>query len=81
MKNSKKSVRMQAMALAFFRAGWRRLLLKLGLGSTGQPVWGPGAPTILGVCTHCGAVVLQGWHRQTPRGLLCQRCAGTGITD
>jgi DNA-directed RNA polymerase subunit RPC12/RpoP len=30
----------------------------------------------LGVCSHCGAVVLKGWHRQTPEGLLCQRCAG-----
>ena len=69
---------MQAMELPSLRVWWRRLLQKLGLGPKGQPVWGQGSPTILGICSHCGAVVLKGWHRETPEGLLCQRCAGKG---
>ena len=51
------------------------MLQKLGFHPKGLPVWGEGPPTILGVCANCGAVVLQGWHRETPSGLLCQRCA------
>lgn len=78
LENSSNSAIMQAMALPFLRVWWRRLLQKLGLGPGGQPVWGQGSPTILGICSHCGAVVLQGWHLETPEGLLCQRCAGKG---
>jgi hypothetical protein len=69
---------MQAMELPFLRVGWRRFLQKLGLGPKGQPVWGQDSPAILGICSHCGAVVLKGWHRETPEGLLCLRCAGKG---
>jgi hypothetical protein len=69
---------MQVMEFSSPRVWWRRLLQRLGLTSGGQPVWGQGSPTILGICSQCGAVVLQGWHRQTPEGLLCQRCAGKG---
>ena len=69
---------MQVMESPSLRVWWRRLLQKFGLGSEGQPVWGQGSPTILGICEHCGAVVLKGWHRETPEGLLCQRCAGKG---
>jgi hypothetical protein len=78
MENSRIFVIMQAMELSPLRAWWRRLLEKLGLSSRGLPVWGEGSPTILGICSHCGAVVLEGWHRETPEGLLCQRCAGKG---
>ena len=78
MENSSNSAIMQAMEFSSPRVWWRRLWQKLGLGPKGQPVWGQGSPTILGICSHCGAVVLQGWHRETPEGLLCQRCAGKG---
>lgn len=67
---------MQAMAGALIQQWWQRLRQKLGLGPKGEPVWGPEPPTILGVCSRCGAVVLKGWHRETPEGLLCRRCAG-----
>jgi hypothetical protein len=78
LENSSNSAIMQAMELSSPRVWWRRLLQKLGLGPKGQPVWGPEVPTILGICSHCGAAVLKGWHRETPEGLLCQRCAGKG---
>ena len=78
MENSSNSAIMQAMEFPSPRVWWRRLRQKLGLGPKGQPVWGQESPTILGICSHCGAVVLQGWHRETPEGLLCQRCAGKG---
>jgi hypothetical protein len=78
MENSSNSAIMQPMEFPSPRVWWRRLLEKFGLGPKGQPVWGPGSPTILGICSHCGAVVLQGWHRETQEGLLCQRCAGKG---
>jgi len=78
MENSSNSAIMQAMEFSSPRVWWRRLRQKLGLGSKGQPVWGQEPPTILGICLHCGAVVLQGWHHETPEGLLCQRCAGKG---
>ncbi|MDP3182625.1 MAG: hypothetical protein Q8M54_07380 [Desulfobaccales bacterium] len=55
---------------------WRRLFLRWPWRRRGLPTWGAGPPTILGVCLECGAVVLDGWHRQVPEGLLCQRCAG-----
>jgi hypothetical protein len=67
---------MQAMEFAPLRVWWRRFRQRLGLGPKGEPVWGPEAPTILGICAQCGAVVLKGWHRETPEGLLCLRCAG-----
>jgi hypothetical protein len=67
---------MQAMVGALIQSWWQRLRQKLGLGPKEYPVWGQGSPTILGVCCRCGAVVLKGWHRETPQGLLCQRCAG-----
>ena len=69
---------MQAMEFTLLRGWWQRAMKKLGWGSTGLPVWGKGSPTVLGICACCGAVVLEGWHRQTPEGLLCQRCAGKG---
>jgi hypothetical protein len=69
---------MQAMGLASLEAWWQRFLQKLGLGPKGQAVWGQGSPTILGICSHCGAVVLKGWHRETPEGLLCLRCTRKG---
>ena len=69
---------MQAMGLTLWRKWWARLQSKLGWGADSHPVWGPEPPTILGVCCHCGAVVLKGWERQTPEGLLCRRCAGEG---
>ncbi len=67
---------MQAMECTLLRIWWQRALRKLGFGPKGLPVWGSESPTILGICSHCGAVVLEGWHRKTPAGLLCQRCAG-----
>jgi hypothetical protein len=68
---------MQAMGLlVFFRARWPRLLRKLGWRAPGVPTWGEDAPTILGVCASCGAVVLKGWHRKVAGGFLCRRCAG-----
>jgi hypothetical protein len=68
---------MQAMGMVvFFRARWPRLLCKLGRRAPGVPAWGEAPPTILGVCGSCGAAVLKGWHRKTPGGLLCRRCAG-----
>jgi hypothetical protein len=69
---------MQAMESPSLRVWWRRLLQKLRFTPKGQPVWGQGSPTIQGICSHCGAVVLKGWHRETPEGLLCLRCAGKG---
>jgi len=78
MENSKIFAIMQGMASVYLRDWWRRFLQKLGFHPKGLPVWGEGPPTILGVCANCGAVVLQGWHRETPSGLLCQRCAGKG---
>ncbi len=69
---------MQAMECTLLRVWWQRALQKLGLGPKGLPVWGSGSPTILGICSQCGAVVLQGWHQETPRGLVCQRRAGKG---
>jgi hypothetical protein len=78
MENSKIFGIMQAMVFRPYPKWWQRLLRKLGWRPRGTPVWGDAAPTILGVCSHCGAVVLEGWHRQTPGGLLCQRCAGKG---
>jgi hypothetical protein len=69
---------MQPMEFTLLRGWWQRLLEKFGLGSKGQPAWGQGSPTILGICSHCGAVVLKGWHREAPEGLLCQRCASKG---
>jgi hypothetical protein len=78
MENSSNSAIMQAMEFSSPRVWWRRLRQKLGLGAKQQPVWGQEPPTILGICSHCGAVVLKGWHRQTPEGLLCQRCASKG---
>ncbi len=69
---------MQGMELLPLRIWWFRLLQRVGLRSRGRPAWGEGAPTILGVCSACGAVVLQGWHQETPEGLLCRRCAGKG---
>jgi hypothetical protein len=68
---------MQAMG-TMRRGWWPRLLQKLGWRAKGLPTWGEGPPTILGICWRCGAVVLKGWHRATPDGLLCQRCAGKG---
>jgi len=71
---------MQDMELTgYFRDRWRRLLRKLGWRSQGAPAWGETPPTILGVCARCGAVVIKGWHREIPGGLLCQRCAGKGV--
>jgi hypothetical protein len=78
MENSSNSAIMQAMELPSLQVWWRRILQKLGLGHAGQPVWGQEPPTILGICSRCGAVVLQGWHHKTPEGFLCQRCAGKG---
>jgi hypothetical protein len=70
---------MQAMEFVVsLRARWRRLLRKVGRRAPGLPTWGEGSPTILGVCTSCGAVVLKGWHREGPGGLLCRRCADKG---
>jgi hypothetical protein len=70
---------MQVMGLVvFFRAWWPWLLRRLGRRAPGVPTWGEASPTILGVCASCGAVVLKGWHRKVPGGLLCQRCAGKG---
>jgi hypothetical protein len=69
---------MQDMEFTLIRGWWQRALKKLGWGAKGLPVWGQGSPTILGICSRCGAVVLEGWHRETPAGLLCQRCAGKG---
>jgi hypothetical protein len=57
---------------------WQRLLRKFGWRTRGLPAWGEGPPTILGVCARCGAVVLEGWHRETDEGLICQRCANKG---
>ena len=57
---------------------WQRLLRKFGWGTKGRLAWGEGPPTILGVCALCGAVVLEGWHRETAEGLICQRCAHKG---
>jgi hypothetical protein len=53
---------------------WRRLLQKWLTPRKGSPTWGDKPPTILGICSRCGAVILEGWHRETPEGLLCQRC-------
>ena len=36
---------------------------------------GQGVPIILGVCEDCGAVVVEGLHRPTATGFICQRCA------
>jgi hypothetical protein len=78
MENSRNFAIMQTMEFTLLRGWWQRALQKLGWGSKGLPVWGQGSPTILGICSRCGAVVLEGWHRETPAGLLCQRCAGKG---
>jgi hypothetical protein len=67
---------MQAMLSALIQQWWQRFRQKLSLKPKGEPVWGPEPPTIQGICSNCGAVVLKGWHRETPEGLLCQRCAG-----
>jgi len=57
------------------RGWWRRLRQLLPWGQKGQPTWGEKPPTILGVCRGCGAIVLEGWHRELDDGFLCQRCA------
>ena len=70
---------MQDMEFAVsLRTRWQRLLRKLGWRAPGLPTWGEGSPTIMGVCASCGAVVLKGWHREIPDGLLCRRCASKG---
>ncbi|MBM4287065.1 MAG: hypothetical protein FJ135_02750 [Deltaproteobacteria bacterium] len=38
---------------------------------------GRGVPNILGICESCGAIVVEGLHKVTPTGHLCQRCAGS----
>ena len=60
----------------YVRSLWRQLRQKMPWGQKGQPTWGEKPPTILGVCQKCGAVVLEGWHREVENGFLCQRCAG-----
>ena len=64
------------MLSEYVRSLWRQLRQKVPWGGQGQPTWGETPPTILGVCQRCGAVVLEGWHREGENGLLCQRCAG-----
>lgn len=54
---------------------WRRLRQWRLLGGRRHPVWGPKPPVILGVCRHCGAVVLEGWQEAVGEGYLCRRCA------
>jgi|GEM_PF-2129144 len=60
---------------------WQRLK-RLWARLTGRPaplaphLGGRGIPQIVGLCVHCGAVVVEGLHRKTPAGYLCQRCAG-----
>ncbi len=58
------------------RSWWRRLRQKLPWGPKSPTAWGDRSPKILGVCQECGAVVLEGWHRQVESGYVCQRCAG-----
>jgi len=58
------------------RGWWSRFRHFWGWRPKGQPCWGPGPPTIIGVCARCGAAVLQGWHHEIPGGLLCRRCDG-----
>jgi hypothetical protein len=60
----------------YVRSLWTRWRLKMPWGRQGQPTWGEKPSTILGVCQKCGAVVLEGWHREVENGFLCQRCAG-----
>jgi hypothetical protein len=64
--------------LSWWRSAWERLLREIGWRPRGLPAWGEGPPTILGVCSNCGAVVLEGWHQETAQGLICQRCANKG---
>lgn len=57
------------------RGMWRRTEAKP------QPpshLGGRDIPNILGVCQDCGAVVVEGLHKPTPNGFLCQRCAASG---
>ncbi len=61
-----------------WRWRWAHLLLKLGWRTRRMPTWGAESPAILGVCGRCGAVVLKGWHRYLPDGLICQRCDHKG---
>jgi hypothetical protein len=51
---------MQAMLGALMQQWWQRFRQKFGRGPKGEPVWGPEPPTIQGICSHCGAVVLKG---------------------
>jgi hypothetical protein len=56
------------------RGWWPRARHKLGWGSKGLRFLGQKSPTILDIFSQ-GAVILEGWHRETPEGLLGQRCA------
>ncbi|MBM4285673.1 MAG: hypothetical protein FJ128_10565 [Deltaproteobacteria bacterium] len=60
-----------------FGSLWRRLKARWPWRRPGASVWGDEPPVILGTCRQCGAVVLQGWHRETAEGLLCRRCASS----
>jgi len=60
---------------------WWQFLRRLWPGSKTGPqlpshLGGQGIPKILGICENCGAVVIDGLHRATATGFICQRCAG-----